>query len=294
MKTELTPQEEALIPVVTREWIDFYTKPTTLEGVTKSVQWLYSKMELPMPKIVLVSSPQAMIEYCKKELGDEAPESLSYGNASDLGWVAFYDYFDRIGVEVTDEFREYREYARGGIYDAVAYEDIIVVSKYPTALHASDEGIPSCLTGPAFEWEDGYRAYYIKGRHIPTEWAEKCLQRTLTQEEYFSEKNDELRSAAFEYLGNDFAEFIGAHEVDSVSIVHGGGEVETISLIKTRKKANKIKNEPYAWIKRICPSTGTVYMTPTDPKFKTALEAAKFHRPEWVPMDLPYKWDARS
>ena len=56
----------------------------------------------------------------------------------------------------------------------------------------------------------------------------------------------------------------------------------------------KFKNEPYAWIVRHCPSTGTMYATPSDPKNTNALEAAKAHRPPWVPKEIPYQWVARS
>lgn len=295
MRTTLTPEEEAKIPEIVAQWIAQQTTQTESAKVEEAIKWLYvEKLEMQMPEIILTPSPKAMMEYCKNKLGDANPETMAYGNVSDFGWVAFYDFFDKIGVEVSEDYRQYREYAKAGIYDAVPYDDKIVVSKNPVAVELNADGRPHSVTGPAFLWEDGFGVYYINGRRIDSEWAAKCTKRTLTQKEFLNEKNDELRSAAFEYLGNDFAEFLGASEVDSQTFVHGAGEMETITLIKTKKKLNVVKNEPYAWIKRICPSTGTVYMTPTDPRFTTALEAAKFHRPSWVPQELDYNWISRS
>lgn len=294
MKDSLTPEESALLPIVADEWIAQQTKPTEESAVMEAVAWLYKKIDTPMPKVVIVDSPKAMIEYCRNELKDPNPESLTFGNASDMGWVAFYDFFDRIGVEVSEDYREYREYAKKGIYDAVAYDEIIVVCRNPVHILTTEAKIPHCTTGPAFLWKDGHGEYFINGRHIDRTWAKKCCDRTLTVKEFTSEKNDELRSAAFEFLGSDFANFVGAEEIDSQSFVHGEGELETITLVRTKKKLNTVTKKPYAWLKRICPSTGTVYMTPTNPDFDTVEEAAKFHRPSWVPMDVPYQWFSRS
>jgi hypothetical protein len=294
MKDSLTPQEEALIPHVVAEWVGQLSAPMQEDKVPEKVAWLYRLIGLPTPRIVICDSPRAMLDYCKKELKDDSPETLSYGNASDFGWVAYYDFFDRIGIEVTDEYKQYREYAKVGIFDAVAYEEVFVCCRNPVEVHRNAEGVPHNERGPSARWVDGYAVYHLNGRHIDRNWAEKCLSREITPEEFAKEPNDELRAAAFAYLGNDFATMMGAREVDSQDIVHGNGEVETLWLIKTKKKLNTVKNKPYAWLKRICPSTGTVYMTPTDPDFKTALEAAKFHRPDFVPQELDYRWVSRS
>ena len=112
---------------------------------------------------------------------------------------------------------------------------------------------------------------------------------------YIKEQNDEIRSGIYEVMGNErMMKLLSATEIDSVILTHGNGELETISLIKTKEKLNKVKNKQYAWIQRICPSTGTVYLTPTNPDVKTALDAAKFHRPKFVPVEVPYIWQSRS
>ena len=49
-----------------------------------------------------------------------------------------------------------------------------------------------------------------------------------------------------------------------------------------------------AWLKIICPSTGSVYLIPSDSAFDTCVEAAKYHRPDYVTKEVPYTWEQRS
>ena len=87
---------------------------------------------------------------------------------------------------------------------------------------------------------------------------------------------------------------LGAELIDEVEITHSNGEKEKIGYYRTKGKLNTFKHKPYAWRKVVCPSTGTHYLTPTNPDLKTALDVAKFHRPEWVPNVIGYSWFSRS
>ena len=88
-------------------------------------------------------------------------------------------------------------------------------------------------------------------------------------------------------------EILGAAEVDRGSIVHGDGSIEELVLYKTKKKFPETGDQPFAWIRFICPSTGTNYLIDVEPKWNTALEAAVSTSPfELTPDD--YKFDGRA
>jgi hypothetical protein len=186
------------------------------------------------------------------------------------------------------------------IYNAIFSEAVCVVSKYPTKVHRNADLRLHNTKGVAVEWGaysdlTKFECYYINGRNIPNNIAEIALNNEVTKEIFSNEQNDEHRSAWYSYLGEErMLEVLGAVEVDRFNVTHNNNEQETITLFRTKENLNKFKGKPYAWLKRICPSTGNVYLTPTNPDFKTAEESAKFHRPDWIPSSLGYHWYSRS
>ena len=87
----------------------------------------------------------------------------------------------------------------------------------------------------------------------------------------------------------------------NLRIVHRGGYTETIYLYKTKNTFKGTMDAltgktdvQLAWLKLTCPSTGQQYMIPSFPSFKTASEAARHHRPQGIPTDLPYLWQSAS
>ena len=219
----------------------------------------------------------------------------AYGSITDYGWVSFYDFFSQIGVVENKDFDQFKALLLSGIYDMIQLNGFCIVSGLPSKINRDDADRLHCLTGPAIEFKDGYSQYYIHGRAINAEIFNKAASGTLTRDEFVSETNDEIRSAYFEILGSErLMKLLEAELIDSSSIIHKNGEVETIEYYRTKENLNIYRGEPYAWRKVICPSTGTIYFTPTNPKLKSAIDVAKFHRPEWVPSSIDYAWYSRS
>jgi hypothetical protein len=223
-----------------------------------------------------------------------------YSNALLAWWKFIKDEFNLetfVGAEL-DSWNDL--YMKSGVYSAIFSETLCIVSKYPKKIHRDTEGRLHNPSGQAVEWsytnkETAFDCYYIHGRNINKDIFEKALSGKLTKEEYLSEINDETRSAWYEILGEEkMLLLLEAELIDETSIVHKNGEIEKIGFYRTKQKLNKIKNEQYAWRKVICPSTKTTYFTPTNPNLKTAIDVAKFHRPEWVPNEIDYKWHSRS
>ena len=202
-----------------------------------------------------------------------------------------------MGRIIGDKFEKYhklREVTDTGIFSTIEFENAIIICEKPIICYKNDKGM-HCTTGPAIKWRDGYEQYYVNGRKIDKQLFKKCLSGMITQQEFLQEENDERRSAMYMILGEEkIMNLLCAELVDETTVVHDNGEVEKIGYYRTKEKLNKFRNKPYAWRKVVCPSTGTTYLTPTDPDLKTALDVAKCHRPSFVPKSADYKWYSRS
>lgn len=68
-------------------------------------------------------------------------------------------------------------------------------------------------------------------------------------------------------------ELLGAKEIDTRQIIHKNGDIETVTLLKTTDTFEEIENQPFCWVKMVCPSTGTQYLQGVEPHHKDALSA---------------------
>lgn len=265
----------------------------------KVIEFVYSLGKRAMPKVFKVSSPYAAQRLANKLKGTKN-KFYPFGTYLSIryqSWYAYYDTFLEFGILPKDKFDKYyklREIVETGIYDTIEFQYAIIICEKPIVCKKNEKGL-HCIDGPAIKWKDGYEQYHINGRRIEKAWAKKCLLGEISQKEFIEEQNDEKRSAAYMLLGEQkVMNLLEAFLVDEVLLTHENGECEKIAFYKTKKPLNKFKKKPYAWRKMICPSTGTVYLTPTDPDLKTALDVAKFHRPDFVPNATNYSWISRS
>jgi len=86
-------------------------------------------------------------------------------------------------------------------------------------------------------------------------------------------------------------DLLGAKEVDTRKIVHKNGDIETVTLLKTEDVFEEIDNQPFAWVKMVCPSTGTQYLQGVEPHHTdalTAIASLSMFKPE------EYSFDMRS
>lgn len=299
--TKLTAVQKARLKEIKAEYVK---KALTFQeiDVKKSlevIEFVYSLGKRAMPKVFKVSSPFAAQKLANKLKGTKN-KVYTFGTYLSIwyqSWYAYYDAFLEFGIFPKEKFEKYyklREITNTGIYDTIEFQYAIIICEKPIFCKKNDKGL-HCIDGPAIKWRDGYEQFYINGRRIEREWAKMCLSGRLTQQDFLKETNDERRSAAYVLLGEEkIMKLLDAHLADSVEITHENGESETVFFYKTKKAVNSFKKKPYAWRKVICPSTGTSYITPTNPDLKTAMDVAKFHRPDFVSSNIPYLWQARS
>jgi hypothetical protein len=299
--TKLTPVQKARLKEIKEAFIK---KALTFQEIDvkkslKVIEFVYSLGKRAMPKVYQVSSPYAA-QRLANELKGTKNKFYPFGTYLSIryqSWYAYYDTFLEFGILPKEKFEKYyklREITETGIYDTIEFQHAIIVCEKPVSCKKNEKGL-HCIDGPAIKWRDGYEQYYVNGRAVEKAWSKKCIAGQVTQQEFIEEQNDEKRSAAYMFLGEQkMMNLLDASLIDEVLLTHANGESEKIGFYKTKKSLNKFKNKPYAWRKMTCPSTGTIYLTPTNPDLKTALEVAKFHRPEFVPTDINYSWISRS
>lgn len=213
-------------------------------------------------------------------------------------WYKFIQ--DEFKIETTGVAKELSELEslnwKANIYSAIFCEEVCIVSKYPTKIVRNAQNL---LHNPAYQavtWNSTYPCtawddcYYINGRHIPAEIFNKA--KVLTREEFIKERNSDYKGAWYEILGQKgIMNLLGAKEIDKQTIVHSNGDLEEVTLLKTEETFEEIDNQPFAWVKMVCPSTGTQYLQGVEPHHKNAIEAiaslSRFKANE-------YKFDMRS
>jgi hypothetical protein len=320
--TKLTESQKARLSEIRSEYITkfldggYAARKINKEIALAVIEFVYSIIKKPMPKVYVVSSPIAAQRLANKLKGTEK-KFYTFGTYLTMRWASFYAYYDtfiEFGILDPNKFAKYfklREFVHSGIEFTIEFENAIIISQ-PAIYYKRENGRLHCLTGPACEWEDGYKIYAIRGRRMPSWIFEKFKSKTLTKEMFINEQNEDVKAGINELFESEkegaMMHFLGAEEVDRCVITHDiynpitlviESQTEELILYKTSEKFKEEtdlkgrSNVPLAWISMRCPSTESQYLIPTDSSFLTAIEAAKYHRPE-IPVEVEYKWNSRS
>ena len=135
-----------------------------------------------------------------------------YGNIADYYWVAFYDYFRKIGKVKLSAFNNFVFLLKAGIYDMIQLDKACIVSDMPCKILCDLENRLHSLSSSAIEWRDGYCLYFVHGVAVP----EKIIlhPEKLTKEDWIKEPNVEVRRVIQEQMGSLFVEKIGGKVIN--------------------------------------------------------------------------------
>ncbi|MCE5225354.1 MAG: hypothetical protein LLG05_05780 [Porphyromonadaceae bacterium] len=298
---KITQEQEAMIPIVRQEWLNlFYKNKGVLDKslFDKQIAWLYKKyLNKKAPYVWYCDSPlmvQLVINIFNHNanlganLGANLWDNLGanlinyflpsyWGNVSDYGWTAFYDFIQKLNHFKYDysDFDDFKLLLKSGVYDFVAFSSIVFVSSCPFEVHQEANTRIHNINGPAVRFKDGYDVYAIHGRILPSWiWTDK---NKITKEQFIFAKNAEIRAGIYSVLGEKkIMEILDCKEIDKQCIQHQNGDIEIVKLYKTRELVqitNSLSNY-LAWVKFICPSTGTEYLIACEPEHENAKEAA--------------------
>ncbi len=323
MLTELTPQDEARIIEVRDKYLAKLFNYVLLEKfdaakMIAGVNDLYEFAGLPLPKdVIIADSPLHAQKICNDynrkynndpSLPDQKWEFAITGDVSDYNWLSFYEFFMPMEGILTDEAKTNLQriinIVDTGIFTSIQLEVLCVPVKMPNFISRDGENNLHCTSGPAITYVDGYGQYYVHGRHLEKTYFESTINKTLTREEYLSIGNEDIKGCINTIMNDEFgaqylAEFLGATEIDRVTVEHPT-HTEELVLFRTKEKFSFARdskgneNTALAWMQMTCPSTHNIYMISTCPTFENALDCAKFHRHEAIPKDIPYIWQSAS
>jgi len=273
MLTELTQEQEQLIPVVRDEWIDrFYSNPNPTDldeaKATEFVAWVYGLSKHKAPKVLFADSPlqaQQIANDLAKEVEGKDYKKRYFEPSSAIGitnfsWVAFYDYFTRIGVINHNEFNKYKEYSNLNIYDSIMLQDVCIVTRLPISIKSTvfrGNRVPHSADSSAIEFKDGFKMYFWNGTIIPEKWV--LAPESITKEDIVSESNAEMRRILMEILGakeyyDALTDGEGLTMIDEDIDVQGN----PMRLYETKKK-DELVGKKVQFLEVVDPSTGRVY-----------------------------------
>lgn len=194
--------------------------------------------------------------------------------AHNYNWFPFYDFVSGLGILSDKLFDFVKGLLLNGVYNFDWRNQFCFINALPVKITRDEQNQYHNLQGAAIEFKDGYKIYCINGRHYPAWIWEKAAKNEITKDLFVKEKNVEIKAAIYSVLGEEkIMKILGAVEVDSQIILHKNGDMEEIVLLKSRQKFKEIGNQPFAWVKMVCPSTGRTYLQGVEPKYTNAAEA---------------------
>ena len=196
----------------------------------------------------------------------------SYIDLSNYGWVSFYDFFEKINIVDDFNFKQYKKILKSGVFNAYEFENYVFAIQPPIYVERNSQGRLHSTSTAAVKFRDGSSYYFINGRPIP-EWVVEKKD-SIIKDQFLQEKNSDIKGAIYEVLGSEgIINLLGAEITDSKTIHHANGDVETVELLKTKDTFPELDDDPLAWVKMTCPSTGTNYLIGVEPQYNDAIEA---------------------
>jgi hypothetical protein len=223
--------------------LDFNTLPEKLrEDITAACK----EIEIDLRDVSFSEISSALTKCC-------------YGQ-HDVGWLSFYSFFRRIGLEGIEQIDGLLETAKECSW-WWPYTDLVICSERPTFIASFDDGnrLHSEL-GKAITFGDDWGVAIWHGVRIPF-WVitnpERITKKTVT-----AETNQEVRRAMIERVG--WAKYLEEFDYKEIQKDEFGILLEC--------EMGDDENKPGRFVKVVCPSTFRTYILRVDSEVKTAKE----------------------
>lgn len=286
MLNQLTPEQEALIPVVRDEWINralggdtsldvnmctiplktFYASANIDE--TPPVMVLGSPLACQYAANLIIKDPNAIkTQAGRNKLITKAETAaiteaglgfaLTYVDflywftlAGDCWWLSWADYFTKIGIVDNKEFEELKQFALAGIWDAILLPNAALLCRRPLKVNRDEENRLHNMTGPAVDWQDGSTNWFLHGMAIDRAWVEN--PKSITVEQVLAQENVELRRAMITLMG--MPRFVSESKAE---VLHNDTDASNMPRRLLRIPSGP-DDEPIMLVEVNCPSTGKV------------------------------------
>lgn len=175
---------------------------------------------------------------------------------SDIGWVSYYDFFDRIGVTTSNNFKKYREFVKLPIFTSIQMEGVCILVKMPQYDRRGINSQKHCTDDYSIKWADGYGQHYVENVFFDIELFNKIFINSPNLTDILNIRNVEQRRVALKYRGQELL----AQDSEILHTTTRGNE-----LLRSKIKIENADNNIYM-LRFSCPSTGRVYIEFVDPK----------------------------
>ncbi len=217
----------------------------------------------------------------------------SYGNVSDYGWLSFYSFFEEeFGINNTNKaFKAFRELIRTGIYDMVQLDGLCVACSLPMRVERNTEKRMHSVSGPAIEWKDGYKLYYLNGIHFPEDMFLKLTSGEMSFADILAIQDVDQRNQAMRFVGKEerekFLHHVSAQLMDTHQKTSINGNEIYYKLWKL-PKGSIFQRDTYA-MQYNCPSTGMDNFSGV-PEMRTCAEAMAWKMSNDKNIITPEEW----
>jgi hypothetical protein len=208
----------------------------------------------------------------------------SYGDINDYGWVAFYDYFTQIGILKNEHFEKFIDLISSNYFTMIQMSNICVVAKNPSHIYLNERKQMNSISDYAIKFHDGTGMHFVNGRYMNDSLFKKLSNKEYTPDEFFKEKNEEVKSSAIAFMQQAYGdEYVAGFLRDSLTEVHtfvdkkngkflegttGGMNVGVYTLFK-----GEINDTAIAYVRCYCPSTDRMFFLGVNPAHTNAKDA---------------------
>lgn len=280
MLKKLSKEQEEAMSVVRDEWMRAFNSCPDLideEFVRGEIEWVYSLAKLKKPEVIIADSPYSAQVIVNRRAGNKKMSYYSVGwrmSTWDWGWTAFYDYFDRIGIDLKCEhWARWRKFVRfGAIFSTIQLDGLCVVSRMPLFIKRDDESNNPRLhsiNGPAIRFRDGFEIYSLWGVRFPRDLYLKVVSRKIDAKDVLQLENIEQRMAALRFLGAE--EVLKAFDSKVVD------EKDGYTLLSV----DGLTDETEYALKYPCPSTAREYVSFVRPEIGKKKDAILAIASKW-------------
>lgn len=168
--TKLEETHKTLMSDLYVYWNRKLKNPSTeidVHKLTNCINWLYNYCGLDNPEIIICDSPYScQLKYMELS-GDNSPTEFSLsGNIWDYGWIAFYQFYSKIGVLKDDDLNSFISLLERNIYDMIQLDTHCIVSRMPEYININNDNKLHSEDKPAIRFIDGYEQYWIEGNRV--------------------------------------------------------------------------------------------------------------------------------
>ena len=278
MLDKLSQEQTRLMDVVRDEWINFFLysgKDISVQEARPHVDWLYEKCGLPPPEIMVNDSPTAFLKSAYKHHVPTVRQVWGQGGRQVWGQVweqvwgqverqvdgqvweqvgehsalSFYNYFERIGVVNSDDFRAYRDFIKSGVWNYITFDNAILICKLPTRVLKDNNDRLHSVQEAAVQWRDHNDDYFIHGVGFDKDLWQRA--RGMDARQILQLDNIEQRFAVLEDFGAE--RLLSELEAKLIDSSERGNELFRIYGV--------IPDTPIMMLRYTDPSTRKVYVS---------------------------------